>query len=255
MPKTMKKRVDKKQDKEIAVLKKQVKALGKTVERKYIDKVYYQQSTGPLTTNDSVFPINAIAVFNGNNALRHQQRQGQTINMRSYKIRGTINLPPFVLAPEPGGTLIPPPISAEVRMMLVLFPENQEGNATTIDSADILQFRAAQPFNSYNKIDGSVKYQVLYDKVFRLQNSVSQVPGNPTLTALAVPTERNRIPFNINVKFGKSGKVEEYMLNQGSNSVPVKNRLVLFAWSDYFGPNIEQAPYIEAMSRFRFDDV
>ena len=49
----MKKRVDKKQDKEIAVLKKQVKALGKTVERKYIDKVYYQQSTGPLTTNDS----------------------------------------------------------------------------------------------------------------------------------------------------------------------------------------------------------
>ncbi len=255
MTKSFKKKVDKKQNKEIKVLQKQVKALGMTVERKWIDKIYYQNSTGPLTTTDSVFPINGIPVFNGVNQNRHGERQGLTINMRSYKIRGTINLPPFVLASGSPPLSYPPPISAQVRLLLVMFPENQEGNATAIDSRDILEYRTVQPFNSYYKIDGSVKYQVLYDKVFRLQNSVAQVPGNPTLTSIAYPTEKNRVPFSINVKFGASGKVATYMTNQGSNSIPVKNRLVLFAFSDYQGPNLLQAPYIEAQSRFRFEDV
>ena len=217
MTKTIKRRVDKKQDKEIAVLKKQVKALGKSVERKYVDKVYYQQSTGPLTTTDSIFPINAIAVFNGNNALRHQQRQGQTINMRSYKLRGTINMDPMPVIDSGGNTVNPPP-NAQCRLMLVLFPENQEGNATTIDSEAILQYRAAQPFNSYNKIDGSVKYKVLYDKVFRLQNANQVGLAGGTTNRFGQCTEKWRVPFNINVKFGKSGTVAEYMLNQGSGS-------------------------------------
>ena len=71
-------------------------------------------------------------------------------------------------------------------------------------------------------------------------------------------TEKWRQPFNINVKFGKSGKVADYTLNQGSASIPVKNRLVLFAWSNWFGDAEDEiycAPFIDAYSRFRFDDI
>lgn len=224
--------VDRQQNKKIKSLNTQVKRLAKADEKKYLDAGISQS----VSTTVQKYPLNSMAVFAGDNNLRHTQRQGQSIVMTSLRIRGLVQILPDALSPD---------LNNRVRMMVVHTPDS----STPVNLSDILQ--KPTEIDSHYRIKPPEAYKILYDKTFNLQNIIPSAISGGTRNATA--TEKFRIPFKINLgkkAFGKSGTKSTWIVGAGAVA-PSRGALTLMSFSD---SGTVSHPAVEAQSRLRFLD-
>ncbi len=171
-------------------------------------------------------------------------RLGDKITLKSLSIRGEVR-----------GT-IGSELDSRVRVLLVKFKEYDPGtSAATLTSQVLQQYpttTGAYPSNlstiysSYkNVIDVAntadlVKYQVLYDKVFNMQDQGVAASNNQNCW---------RYKFNINHRF-KNGLVCQYGKNLSDE--PELNNIVLIMISD---SSIAPHPQTNFVSRFKYMDA
>jgi len=226
--KYVKKSVDAKQNKAIKKLKTDVKSIKKADEKKYIDTARSLViSTTPLSVD-----LNALAVWGGVNTTRHYQREGTSIVMTQFLMKGMVEIANSGLSLD---------VDNRVRILVVLTPDTSRPAAIT----EVLE---ANDLDSYKKLVPIAPYRVLYDKVFNLQQ-YKALQGAPYASC----TERRRIPLHINLgkkEFGKSGTKCTW-LNSDGNIAPRQGALTLYAFSD---SSLTTHPRFVGTTRFRFRD-
>lgn len=229
--------VDRQQNKKIKTLNAKVKRLNKANEKKYLDAGISQLPT----TTVQKFPLNGMAVFAGDNNLRHEQRQGQSIVMTSLRIRGLVEIDELALDPAPAA-------NNRVRILIVYSPDS----STPTNLSDILSKPTS--IDSHYRIKPPEPYKILYDKTFNLQNVRQYFANASGAQAISSTTERYRIPIKINLgkkAFGKSGTKSSWVVGAGAVA-PSRGALTLMSYSD--APANTAAPTVELESRLRFLD-
>ena len=230
-----KRTVDAKQNKDIRKLKKEVKKLSKADEKKWYD-IDKPSTAIPLT--GSVQPLLALDLWDGTNTNRQNQREGNSINMLTYKIKGQVYIDQNFASPDANN---------KVRIMLVQMTDD---NITQPALTDILEDPTGdRAIYSFLKIKGQRRYKVHYDKIINLQN-VQQVRSNSDYRN-STATERFRREFRIKAKIPKSGLKVSYAQGSVSGNGPVVNGLFLIAYSD---SGTVSHPAMFYRSRMRFLD-
>ena len=235
---SLKKSVDSKQNKEIKKLKKEVKKLSKSEEKKWFDRDVPSTAV-PLA--GTIQPLLALNVWGGtDNTARQNEREGQSINVLSYKIKGQVYIDQDFASPDSNN---------KVRIMLVQMTDD---NIIQPALTDILEDPTGdRAIYSYLKIKGQRRYKVHYDKTFNLQNPGQYFANASGANATSTATERFRKEFRINVKIPKSGMKASYAQGSISGNGPVQNGLFLVAYSD---SGVISHPAIFYRSRMRFLD-
>lgn len=224
-----------KQTSEIKKLKKEVKKLNKGTEKKWYDK---DQPSTAIPLAGTVQPLLNLDLWDGTNTNRQHQREGQSINMLSYKIKGQVYLDQNFTSPDANN---------KVRIMLVQMTDD---NIIQPALTDILEDPTGdRAVYSFLKIKGQRRFKVHYDKLFNLQN-VEQVRSNE-LYRNSTSTEKFRKEFRINAKLPKSGTKVSYAQGSISGNGPVVNGLFLIAYSD---SGVISHPAMFFRSRMRFLD-
>jgi hypothetical protein len=234
---TKKRTVDAKQNKDIRKLKKEVKKLSKADEKKWFD---IDKSSTAIPLSGSIQPLLALDLWDGTNTNRQNQREGNSINMLSYKIKGQVYLDQFFASPDANN---------KVRIMLVQMTDD---NITQPALTDILEDPTGdRAIYSFLKIKGQRRFRVHYDKLFNLQNP-GQYFGNSSGAAnVSTATEMFRKEFRISAKVPKSGTKVSYAQGSVSGNGPVVNGLFLIAYSD---SGVVSHPAMFYRSRMRFLD-
>lgn len=226
---------DLKQNREISKLKKEVKKLAKADEKKWYDK---DVPSTAIPLAGTIQPLLNLDLWDGNNTNRQHQREGQSLNMLSYKIRGQVYIDQGFASPD---------YNNKVRIMLVQMTDD---NITQPALTDILEDPAGdRAVYSFYKIKGQRRFKVHYDKLFDLQN-VQQIHSNATYYS-STATERFRRTFVIKAKVPKSGLKVSYAQGSVSGNGPVANGLFLIAYSD---SSAVSHPAMFYRSRMRFLD-
>lgn len=226
---------DKKQDKEIQKLKKEVAKLNKSDEKKWFD---IDKSSTAIALSGSIQPLLALNVWAGSNEQRQHEREGNSITIDSYRINGQIYIDQGFASPDSNN---------KVRIMLVqMTDDNINAPALTDILEDPTGDRAVY---SFYKIKGTRRFQVHYDKLFNLQN-VPQEPSGQTYNA-PTSTENYRKEFRITAKIPKKGMKVSYSQGSISGNGPVVNGLFLVAYSD---SSVVSHPAMIYRSRMRFLD-
>ncbi len=155
------KSVDVKQNKQIKKLQKQVKKLSKSEEKKWYDR---DVPSTAIPLAGTIQPLLALNVWGGtDNNARSNEREGQSINMLSYKINGQVYLDQDFASPDANN---------KVRIMLVQMTDD-----SIIQPAltDILEDPTGdRAIYSFYRIKGQRRFKVHYDKIFNLQNVQQQ---------------------------------------------------------------------------------
>lgn len=190
--------IDKKQNKDLRKLKKEVKELQKPIERKWLDTPVEE----PLSTSTVSVSLNNVAIVNQdgtitNNNLGMNQRVGKEIQMNLLRIKGQISILPDVTTT---GNI------TRVRMVIVRFP-----TATGITNFTMNAFIRSAKYSSGNVdseiIDGylepypKVPYSIIYDKVFKLQAAYQAFSQAGTATTGATYTSTEKSRANVDLKF------------------------------------------------------
>ena len=229
---------DAKQNKEIKKLKKEVKKLAKSEEKKWYD-ISKPSTAVPLA--GTVQPLLALNVWGGtDNTARQNEREGQSINLTSYKIQGQVYIDQGFASPDSNN---------KVRIMLVQMTDD-----SIIQPAltDILEDPTGdQAVYSFYKIKGQRRFKVHYDKLFNLQNVGQYFANASGSAAVSTATEGFRKEFRINMKVPKSGLKVSYAQGSISGNGPVVNGLFLIAYSD---SGVISHPAMFYRSRMRFLD-
>lgn len=227
---------DKSQDKAIKKLKKQVKKLSKSEEKKWYD---IDKPSTAIPLAGSIQPLLALNVWGGtDNTARQNEREGQSLNMLSYKINGQVYIDQDFASPDSNN---------KVRIMLVQMTDD-----SIIQPAltDILEDPTGdRAIYSFYKIKGQRRFKVHYDKMFNLQN-VPQEPEGQTYNS-PTSTDPWRREFRIKAKIPKSGTKVSYAQGSISGNGPVVNGLFLIAYSD---SGVISHPALFYRSRMRFLD-
>lgn len=228
----VKKSIDAKQNKAIKKLKTEVKKLAVTIEKKYWDK----QISLSVSSAPYIYPLNDLALFTGNQQDRHKQREGQSIVLTSFRLRGLVEIVQNAVSPD---------LNNRIRLMIVFTKDS----TTPVAITDIL---ASNTIDSFKLIKPPHDYDVMYDRVFNLQNVEQNhyVGGN-----YAAPTEKYRLPFDIRLgtkKFTKSGIKCTWELGDATGTAPRQGALTLIALSD---SGVISHPSMRAASRLRFMDA
>ena len=227
--------VDAKQNKEIRKLKKQVKKLNKADEKKWFD---IDKPSTAIPLSGSIQPLLALNVWDNNNTNRQNEREGNSLNMVSYKIKGQVYTDQNFASPDSNN---------KVRIMLVQMTDD---NITQPALTDILEDPTGdRAIYSFLKIKGQRRYKVHYDKLFNLQN-VPQEPSGQTYNS-PTSTENFRKEFRIKAKVPKTGLKVSYSQGSISGNGPVVNGLFLIAYSD---SGTISHPAMFYRSRMRFID-
>jgi len=122
--KSTKQSKDKVQDKQIRILKKQVKKLSKSEEKKWYD---IDKSSTAIPLSGTIQPLLALNIWDGTNTNRQNQREGNSINLLSYKIKGQVYIDKDFASPDSNN---------KVRIMLVQMTDD---NITQPALTDILE--------------------------------------------------------------------------------------------------------------------
>lgn len=228
---SLKKSTDAKQNAAIKKLKKEVKKLAKSEEKKWYD---IDKPSTAIPLSGSVQPLLALDLWDGTNTNRQNQREGNSINMVSYKIKGQIYIDQDFTSPDANN---------KVRVMLVQMTDD---NITAPALTDILEDPTGdRAIYSFFKIKGQRRYKVHYDKLFNLQNTTQNA------TPYDTPISNYRKEFRISAKIPKSGMKVSYSQGSVSGNGPVVNGLFLIAYSD---SAVLSHPAMFYRSRMRFLD-
>lgn len=230
-------RVDAKQNKEIKKLKTQVKRLSKGDEKKWYD---IDKPSTAIPLSGSIQPLLALDLWDGTNTNRQNQREGNSINMLSYTIKGQVYIDQYFASPDTNN---------KVRIMLVQMTDD---NITQPALTDILEDPTGdRAIYSFLKIKGTRRFRVHYDKLFNLQNPGQYFGNSSGPNNVSTATEAFRKEFRIKAKLPKAGLKASYQQGSVSGNGPVVNGLFLIAYSD---SSTVSHPAMFYRSRMRFLD-
>lgn len=234
---SLKKSVDSKQNAAIKKLKTQVKKLSKSEEKKWYDT---DKPSTAIPLAGTVQPLLGLDLWDGTNTNRQNQREGNSINMLSYKIKGQIYIDQNFTSPDSNN---------KVRVMLVQMTDD---NIIQPALTDILEDPTGdRAVYSFLKIKGQRRYKVHYDRLIDLQNPGQYFANASGANATSTATERFRRTFVINAKIPKSGLKVNYAQGSISGNGPVVNGLFLIAYSD---SSLLSHPAMFYRARMRFLD-
>jgi hypothetical protein len=209
---TKKKNVDARQNSEIKKLKTQVKKLNSGIEKKFYD---IDKSSTAVPLSGTIQPLLALNIWDGVNTNVLNERQGQSLNMLSYTIKGQVYIDAGFTSPDANN---------KVRIMLVQMTDD---NITQPALTDILEDPTGdRAIYSFLKIKGQRRFRVHYDKLFNLQNT------RQNSQTYMFPVEEWRKEFRIKAKIPKAGLKVSYAQGSVSGNGPVVNGLFLIAYSD-----------------------
>lgn len=227
--------VDAKQNKEIRKLKTQVRKLSKGDEKKWYD---IDKPSTAIPLSGSIQPMLALNVWAGSNSARQNEREGNSINIVSYQIKGQVYIDQGFASPD---------YNNKVRIMLVQMTDDQQ---TQPALTDILEDPTGdRAVYSFLKIKGTRRFKVHYDKLFNLQNP-QQERSNPDYRNTTAE-ENYRREFRIRLKVPKAGMKVSYSQGSISGNGPIVNGLFLIAYSD---SGVVSHPAMIYRSRMRFID-
>jgi len=233
MPKTKKRSVDKRQNKDIKVLKKKVKALEAPIERKFLDvPITGEVGSAPLSVEgyllNAVEPMAADGtVATANDAM--SQRLGKSIHMNRLRLKGFVEIVGdyTIAAPDYGDYI------ARARVMVVRWPQNDLANTST--PKDFL--KPAAYGATYSVADGLIdgyklkfpakRYEVLYDRTHNIQSATQLSPT--TLAAgtgygiTAVYPSRAKVDIDIKLKHDA-----DWANVESAAGTPSQNALMLY---------------------------
>lgn len=209
--------VDRRQNREIKKLKKDIKSLTPADNNKFLDTNMYQSisSTTQTMILNNVQPINLDGSVSSASASL-SQRKGKRISIRSLHVKGVVYNPSVTLSPDDHCT---------VRMVIVRFPDDGATTNTGLDSCLTAQTGALDPYMFAFK-DRMPKnpYEIVYDRVFNLQAAYQSA-------AQQYPTDKWRV--NINKKIYFRGKAQDTRWGEiESVSSPSENALAVMLISD-----------------------
>lgn len=228
--------VDAKQNKEIVKLKTQVRRLAKADEKKWYD---IDKPSTAIPLSGSIQPMLALNVWAGANDQRQHEREGNSLLITSYKIKGQVYI---------GQDFASPDVNNKVRIMLIQMTDDQlAAPALTDILEDPTGDRAVY---SFLKIKGTRRFKVHYDKLFNLQN-VEQTASTTAGMSATTATETFRKEFRISLKVPKKGLKVSYQQGSISGNGPIVNGLFLVAYSD---SGTVSHPAMFYRSRMRFLD-
>lgn len=168
--------VDRRQTRAIRTLKKKVKALEAPVELKYVYTLVQQPEIGGTSatslTLNLIRPWDSSSTTSNNERLK--SREGSTIAMRRYMLKGKLKIP-F----PPAGSTVDREMATRVRFIYVYYPDEPPGN----NIADILETSTGNDYVDYfYKRNGRLKYTVLKDVIFSLEPNYWNYsdPATPT---------------------------------------------------------------------------
>lgn len=240
-----KKSVDKKQNKDIKVLKEKVKNLSSAVEVKFLDTVTSKTDLTTLVQNKHITDLspwdsNSVVA----NAERNERREGNSVLIKSYTYRGIVEIPQNDSAPR----------AARVRMMVVHTPDSEAPVITEVLTTPSAG-NDTHIIDAFKKIKPANPYDVMYDKTFLLQSTIPDAISGTTRNATAVEPFRRK--FNINLSFHKNPLKCTWAQGQAT-AAPIQGALTLFVFSDVQetggDPNLNN-PRISGLSRMRFMDA
>ncbi len=260
--------VDKSQSKAIRKNAEAIAELQAPVELKYLDRTFSQialTASNPSISsrsyvNPPVWEPAAGATATAGNALRISAREGNQIIAKSLTFDGYVELPGVGVGVDIDATLA----ECNIRVMLVQYPSSakEQLGAGPYDLSNILQNVTGAPgdtpyaTSSFLKIDPVLKYRVLVDRTFHLQNTSQATITN----GFNRPTYKPRANMKFHHKFTKAQ--QEMCWEQGQVSLgPVKNDVRLWVFIDAQDasagdPIIAAArPYLTGTMRFRYNDL
>jgi len=223
-----KKSIDAKQSKQITVLKKKVKALEAPVELKYQYTSYTNIDVADTSTAQT---LNLIKPWDSSSATannaRLYQREGNSINMKTFMLRGKLEIP-HELQSQVRDT------ATRVRMIYVYYPDEPPGS----NIADILETQTPgiTLVDSYYKRNGRLKYKVLKDVTYNLEQNYynyANAPTTPVTNSFSgfTSTKPRYVTINHKLNLSKlpaSGKAHW----KDATPVPTLGQVVLFFFSD-----------------------
>lgn len=222
------------QDSKIKSLQHSVALLTKAQEPKWRDKVY----GSPTGVNSMGLgqSLNDIEDWDNNTtATRSYYKEGRKIIITKLQIRGTVYM-------DPNSSTLLADASNRIRLLIVLFKNDSEQ-----DIRQVLSEPGVFGTQSFYRMDGPVKYSVLYDKEFHL---MPQVQASGIQNTQGHPWEA-KVNISLGASaFGKTGTVVEYV--DPTPNVPMKGSLMVFAISD---SSVISHPYFQFNSRLRFTDA
>ncbi|AXH74409.1 MAG: hypothetical protein [Circoviridae sp.] len=228
MPTSKKKSVDKRQSKDIKVLKKKVKALQKPIEKKFLDTPI----VGTVASNNAVYVLNNVRIASEDGTITQTNenmslRRGKSISMQRIRIKGLVKIVANFTGAISGDNTV-----GRVRMLVVRWHEN-DGAATSL-ATDFLTpadyAGAAPPFagqddliDAYKKKRPQLRYDVLYDKTVSLQSYAQQIPLG-AVACNAAPVYPPHYKVNIDLKL----KHDARWALQESTTSPTQNPICLY---------------------------
>lgn len=223
---------DAKQNRKIKKLGKQVKRLSKADETKWLDK----KQAGSISTTGTVFQLTALNVWSGTNVDKTYTRSGNSINVVDYKVRGLVQIPFSSVTPNDDDN--------RLRLMVVQIP-----NGDAVPS--ISEILEALTIDSFLKIKGNIRYNVMYDRTFHLTSLYQTSSGSSSAVGSSYEPWRVPIKFSLKHKLGKTGTKISYTQVSGSGDNAFENGMFMIALSDSAAAT---HPTISLNTRLRFMD-
>ena len=227
--------IDEVQNREIKKLKTQVKKLNQAEEKKWFD---IAKASTAISTSGTIQPLLALNVYAGNNTAKQNEREGNSINMTSYKIKGEVYIDKDFASPDSNN---------KVRLLLVQMTDDNQAAPALSDIFEDTTSAAAM--YSFYKMKGTRRFKIHYDRTYNLQNTNQTYSSSSAI--MPTTTEPFRRTFNIKAKIPKKGLKVSYSQGSISGNGPIVNGLFLIAYSD---SGVISHPAMLYRSRMRFLD-
>ena len=227
MPSSKKKSVDKRQSKDIKVLKKKVKALQGPIEKKFLDTPI----VGTVASNNAVYVLNNVRIASEDGTIvqtneNMSRRRGKSVTMQRIRIKGLVKIVANFTGAISGDNTV-----GRVRMLVVRWHEN-DGAATSL-ATDFLtpaNYAATPPYagqddliDAYKKKRPQLRYDVLYDKTVSLQSYAQQISLG-AVACNAAPVYPPHYKVNIDLKLNHDARWAQ----QESTTSPTQNPICLY---------------------------
>jgi len=211
--------------------------MSKAVEVKYYDRnLSTSDDVGGIAINSLSIPLNNLSPWDtdaiNSNANRNTSREGNSIVMRRFQFKGTINF----------FTNVSTENHCRVRLFIVHCPDSSQPSYS-----QVMQYFSV---DTLKKIKPDNPYRVIWDRSYNLSTAIQTRNNGTYQNSTAVEPFRKNI--NIDLKF-KSGLKTTWAQGASTND-PIQGSLTLMAISDQPNAANSQKPQLNGYSRLRFVD-